>query len=200
MIKNLVFDIGNVLAAFDWDGYLHQLFKDEETVNAVYAAIVKSNLWLKLNKNIVPEEQVFEEMRDYDYKHRREILQALGQLELMIKPYAYTIPWLKELKAQGFNIYYLSNYSPLLQRVAKEALEFILYTDGGVMSCDIHFVKPDRAMYSAICHIYKLEPAETLFIDDTSANVEAALNYGMQGLLFKDYATTREELAQLLQK
>lgn len=199
MLKNIIFDIGGVLAAFDWDAYLHKLFQDEATVEAVDAAIWKSNLWNELNRNVIPEEQIFERMRDYDYKHRREIVETLSRIGECIGPVEYAIPWLQELKAQGYNIYYLSNYSPLLQRVAKDALGFILYTDGGVMSCDIHLVKPDRAIYSALTHIYKLEPEECIFIDNNPANVEAAIGYGMQGLVFKGYEQTHKELQELLE-
>ena len=198
MLKNVVFDVGGVLAAFDWQGYLHKLFHDEETVAAVHDAIWRSNLWNELNKNVVPEEVVFERMRDYDYKHRREIIKALTSLDQCVGPLAYAIPWLEELKAAGYNIYYLSNYSPLLERVSKDALGFILYTDGGLMSCDIHLVKPDRAIYSALCHIYKLNANECIFIDDNPVNVQAAEAYGMQGLVFKGYETTHKELAERL--
>lgn len=199
MLKNIIFDIGGVLAAFDWQAYLHSLHNDEATLEAVDAAIWKSHLWNELNRNVIPEEQIFERMRDYDPKHTREIVETLSRLNECIRPVDYAIPWLKELKTKGYNIYYLSNYSPLLQRVAKDALGFILYTDGGVMSCDIHLVKPDRAIYSALTHIYKLDPGECIFIDDKPKNVQAAIGYGMQGLVFQGYEATHTELNDLLE-
>ena len=199
MLKNIVFDVGNVLTGFDWPGYLQELFPDPELAQAVDTAIFQSGLWNELNRNVMPEELVFERMREYDYKHRKEIVMALSELKRCLKPVPYAIPWLKELKEQGYNLYYLSNYSPLLLRTCKEALEFILYTDGGCMSCDLHLIKPDRAIYSAFCHIYRLEPSECIFIDDREANVQAAINFGMQGLVFHGYATTKDELAKLLE-
>lgn len=199
MLKNIIFDIGGVLAAFDWQAYLHSIHKDEATVAAVDAAIWKSHLWNELNRNVIPEEQIFERMRDYDPKHTREIVETLSRLNECIGPVEYAIPWLQELKAKGYNLYYLSNYSPLLQRVAKDALSFILYTNGGLMSCDIHLVKPDRAIYSALTHIYKLEPEECIFIDDNPDNVQAAIAYGMQGLVFQGYETTHAELNKMLE-
>jgi len=198
MIKNIIFDIGGVLAGFNWPAYLHELFEDEELETAVDSAIWKSNLWNELNRNVLPEEEIFERMRDYDYKHRREIIKALTSLDKCITPVDYAIPWLKGLKAEGYRLYYLSNYSPLLQRANKSALEFILYTDGGLMSCDIHLIKPDRAIYSAISHIYKLEPTETIFIDNNPSNVQAAINYGMQGLVFTSFEQAHRELQVLL--
>ena len=40
MIKNVIFDIGMVLLAFDWDEYVHRLFNDEETEKAIYDCVM----------------------------------------------------------------------------------------------------------------------------------------------------------------
>ena len=45
MIKNIIFDIGNVLAAFRWREVFVSLGFDEEEIEALAEATVKSNLW-----------------------------------------------------------------------------------------------------------------------------------------------------------
>ena len=43
----------------------------------------------------------------------------------MVTPRAYAIPWLQELKAKGYHVYYLSNFSHKAETECAEALNFL---------------------------------------------------------------------------
>ena len=45
-------------------------------------------------------------------------------------------------------------------------------------------MKPERRIYGILLDRYDLDPAETLFIDDRAANIEAAGALGIRGFLF----------------
>ena len=45
-------------------------------------------------------------------------------------------------------------------------------------------MKPERRIYGILLDRYGLDPAETLFIDDRAANIEAAAGVGIHGFLF----------------
>ena len=53
--------------------------------------------------------------------------------------------------------------------------------DGGVISYACHLVKPEKAIYEKLIADCGLDPAHTLFIDDTLPNVEAAMKMGING-------------------
>lgn len=72
MIKNVIFDIGNVLMQFTWRKYIHTLFRDENTTQHVNAAIWHSGLWNELDRGVMLEEDVFDHMRNFDPKYKNE--------------------------------------------------------------------------------------------------------------------------------
>ena len=61
----------------------------------------------------------------------------------------------------------------------------------------IGMAKPNPAFYLHIIGREKRSPAETVFVDDREANVEAARKIGMHGFLFRDAAQLAGDLAAL---
>ena len=62
----------------------------------------------------------------------------------------------------------------------KFADRFALF-DGGCISSDCHQLKPEPEIYRTLIDQCGLTPERTLFIDDTLANVEGAMNSGIHG-------------------
>ena len=96
---------------------------------------------------------------------------------------APTATLIKELKGQGYKLYVLSNMS-------KEYIAFLRkfpvfdYFDEQIVSCEIGLGKPDRRIYEYLISHCKLEPSETIFIDDRKDNVDAAAEVGLQTMHF----------------
>lgn len=200
MIKNIIFDIGDVLMRFTWNDYVTELFKGDTTrINAVNEAINKTGLWIELDKNIMTEEETISRMLAYDPASSADVKLALDNARLCFNRLDYSVPWVKELKVQGYNVYFLSNYSKFNIKAAPEVLDFIQYMDGGVFSCDVQLIKPDPAIYQYLWNKYQLTPNECIFIDDRIENVEAAISLGMQAIHFTGYPETKEALDKLLQ-
>ena len=80
-------------------------------------------------------------------------------------------------------LYLLSNYprEGYLRMREKFADRFGELFDGGVISYACHLVKPEKAIYEKLIADCGLDPAHTLFIDDTLPNVEAAMKMGING-------------------
>lgn len=199
MIKNIIFDIGDVLMRFTWNEYINELFNgDTTTIDAVNEAINETGLWIELDRNVIPEEEVFYRMRNYNPAHWKDVVKALDYASGCFNRVDYAIPWIEELKAKGYKIYFLSNYSLFNLRSGPEVVDFLPFTDGGVFSYEVHLLKPDRAIYEEICKKYSLMPSECIFIDDRKENVEAARTFGMQAIHFKSYEDTDKELQEML--
>ena len=58
MIKNIVFDIGNVLVEFGWKPYFDKFNLTPEEFERLVNATVKSNVWNEMDRGAVSEEEI----------------------------------------------------------------------------------------------------------------------------------------------
>ncbi len=106
---------------------------------------------------------------------------------------------LRKLRCDGYGIFVLSNTNPIMWRgiianeFGKEGLRREDYFDGIVTSFDAKALKPDPAIFEYAIENLAIDPAETLFFDDSASNVEAAKALGFNavhvvpGTEFTDY-------------
>ena len=57
--------------------------------------------------------------------------------------------------------------------------------------------KPDPAIFALLIDRYRLDPAATVFVDDSPRNVEAATAAGLQAVLFTGADDLRRDLSRL---
>ena len=126
-----------------------------------------------------------------------EIRQALDDFHGLVTPYEYAVDWVKELKAKGYQVLVLSNFSDKALKECWHALDFLPYTDGGILSFQDKLIKPMPEIYRLILDRYRLEPDECVFMDDTRANVEGAKAAGIHAFVFENIAQAKEELEKL---
>ena len=67
-----------------------------------------------------------------------------------------------------------------------------------VLSCEVGSAKPQGRIFEALIETMGLNPDEILLIDDVAANIAAAKDIGLQGILFTDAESLRSDLADLL--
>jgi HAD superfamily hydrolase (TIGR01509 family) len=65
-----------------------------------------------------------------------------------------------------------------------EGLSYRHHFDREFYSCDIGHRKPETAYFESILEALALEPAATLFIDDSRPNVDAAAALGIRAAFF----------------
>lgn len=195
VIKNVVFDIGQVLKG--WQADLSPFF-DETTARAVEDAIWGTGYWTELDLGILEDEVLFEKMYEYAPDYKEQIAFMLNHLELVSERFDYAIPWIEKLKAAGYHVYYLSNYSRHLRKAVPHTIDFLPLMEGGIFSCDVNLLKPDQKIYQLLCETYDLVPEECLFIDDRQENVDAAIAFGMQAVRFDGYEKSYEGINQML--
>ena len=115
---------------------------------------------------------------------------------LSTRPYAHD--WIQGLKDRGYQVLYLSNWSEHIFNVGGHVLTFMPLFDGGIFSCRVHMIKPEKGIYELLCKQYDLDPAECVFIDDSAKNVEGARSVGITAIHFKDYESASKELEEIL--
>lgn len=198
MIKNVVFDIGNVLAGFEWEAFYHSFGYDGEVFEKLADATVRSAFWNEMDRGELTDEELLEGFIRNDPSVEREIREAFRNIKGMVGRYGYAVPWIRKLKSRGYKVYVISNFARKAHMECIEALDFLREIDGGILSYQVKMIKPMPEIYRLLCSNYGLEAKECVFIDDLEKNVEAAKAEGMKGVLFTTYAQADRELEELL--
>lgn len=179
-IDAVVFDVGNVLLSWTAEEVLTRLVPDRPDLHETLTVrVFKSPYWC---------------MRDRGSATREEVIQAMAANAPELLPYVRTIMehWidlpaiaegveaLKICKQHGVKLYALTNYADQEFAYACEKHDFFRLFDGFVVSSRVRMVKPEQDIYAHLIDRFELDPARTLFIDDSPANIEAALEAGWQ--------------------
>lgn len=197
MIKNVIFDIGNVLTVFCWEKYFKSFGYSDEMVERIANASTKNLSWNEYDRGVLTEEEVLELFIRQDPEIEEELRTVNRNIKDILKRCDYAIPWIQELKEKGFKVFYLSNFFKKAEVECAEALDFIPYMDGGILSYQEKLIKPDAAIYQLLMSRYNLQAKECVFIDDRADNCEAARKLGMQAICFQNREQVVKELADM---
>ena len=197
MIKNIVFDIGNVLVAFRWREYFAEFGYPQDIYERLCKATAMSPVWNEYDRGVWTEAEVLQGFIDNDPELEPIIYETLGSLKRLLIMYDYAIDWIKELKEKGYGVYYLSNFSEPACRDCGDQMGFLQYMDGGILSYLEKVIKPDAAIYNLLMDRYGLKAEECVFLDDTEKNIIGAQAVGMHGIVFKNKEQAVEELRKM---
>ncbi|WP_051538284.1 HAD family hydrolase [Butyrivibrio proteoclasticus] len=196
-IDTVVFDIGNVLTDFAWDKFLADKGYDEAMIKRIAKATVESEDWVEYDKGNLTNDEIVAKFVENDPEIADEVTDAFQNIDGIILKRDKTIPWIKALKAAGYKVLYLSNFSKQALEGCPEAMAFLDETDGGILSYRDHVVKPFPEIYHLLEERYNLTPEKTVFVDDTEVNIKTARDLGWKGIVYKSYDQAKDELAKL---
>lgn len=195
MIKNIVFDMGNVVIRFDPTAFIDRFGVSAEERELLLREVFRSPEWVMMDRGTLTDEQCADILCPRLPEHLRDIARKL--IAFWDRPILETegiCPLIEELKGLGYGIYLLSNAScrqpDYWQRVPASR-----FFDGTLISYSVKLVKPMPEIYEKFFETFSLKREECFFIDDSPANVEAALYVGMPATVFhNDTARLRREL------
>lgn len=183
MIKNIVFDIGNVIAYIDYEEAANGLFTNEEDRKFVLDNVLRSPEWSKNS------------LIDMGYFSLNEFISIIcdrfnNEKDEVIKRFMYdhydyfymsekVLNLIKVLKSKGYNIYLLSNLNDAAFNIYKPTGLFDI-VDGYVLSYKEHHVKPHKGIYKVLFERFNLNPEESIFIDDRLDNCQTGESFGMK--------------------
>lgn len=195
MIKNILFDMGNVLIHFDRNVFLNRLHLCEEEKQLLMREVFLSVEWVQMDRGTLREETAEPLMCQRLPQHLHDAVHSLVSLwDTPILPVAGMAELVEELKHNGYGIYLLSNAS-LRQHDYWSKIPGWQFFDGTVISADEKVMKPHPDYYRIALELLDLKPEECFFIDDVPANIEGALYCGISGTVFhKDVALLRRQL------
>ncbi|WP_285824391.1 HAD family hydrolase [Schaedlerella arabinosiphila] len=197
MIKNIIFDMGNVLLRYDPEVCLNRFVKREEDRALIRRELFEGPEWVQGDLGHITDEQRFDGVsRRVPQELHTELRQCVEQWHMCMEPVHGAKEFCAYAKEQGYRLYVLSNASSSFYQYFPRFAPFE-YFDGLVVSCDIHIVKPDIRIYRYLLETYGLAPEECFFIDDMAANVEGARKAGISGAVFGgDFEEIRKKLEE----
>jgi 2-haloacid dehalogenase len=196
--RTVVFDLGNVL--IDWDPrYLYRrLFSGDEAAMERFLAEVCTPAW----NHEQDRGRAFAEgcaIAARAHPDKRELIEAwfANYDETIAGEVPGTVAILTELRDRGVPLYALTNWSAETFPRAQARFPFLQWFRGIVVSGALGLAKPEPAIYRHLLETYDLQASETVFIDDSPANVAGAEAVGIRALRFTDAQMLREELRGL---
>ena len=193
LIKNIIFDIGNVLLDFNPEGYLRSKI-EEERIEQLYKDVFRSEEWIMLDRGTITERQAKENIIKRSSLNEELINKAFDGWYDILTPIEENVSILKKLSEENYKIYYLSNFHLAAFRYVNTKYDFFNEFDGGVVSFEEKLLKPEAEIYEKIIDRYDLELEETLFIDDTEENINAAKKIGIKTIHLKSQNGLLDEL------
>lgn len=188
ILKNLVFDMGNVLIEWNSEKILKGITSDINLQNMLRKEVFQSELWIKTDEGIVTREELIEIItKKLGEKFRNEITLLSKKWYTFVDIYYNVQEKIIELSKMGYNIYILSNAANTFYDLVKEGLlPATTVAKGIVLSCEEKVLKPNEKIYNILLERYNLDPHDTIFFDDLPENIWGAARCGINGFVVEN--------------
>ncbi len=196
MKKTIVFDLGGVL--IDWNPrYLYrEIFNDDDKMDHFLANICTGH-WNELQDAGRSLLEATDILVKHFPEHQEYIKLFYGQWSKMLNgSIEGSVKILRSLKAQGYRLLALTNWSHETFPFALEIFDFLHFFEGILVSGVEKLIKPDPAIFNLLIKRYSLDPAESIFIDDNIKNVAASRAVGLDGIHFTSPQTLQYQLGE----
>ena len=209
MIKNVVLDIGGVLANYHTLDYYISGGCSEKTARELVKVTMESPYWAQNDIGLMPYDWILGKMKALNPSLSDEIEKSLRRQTGIVSRRKESKDWIETIRNLGYRVLVLSNFSWIALRDCPDAMDFLGENMGGtgktgaygvisegILSCTVHTVKPYPAIYAHLLTRYGLIPEETVFVDDTQVNLEGARAYGIHTILFRSREQVLQELSE----
>ena len=197
MIKNILFDMGNVLIRFEPKEYVKKAGLSESEQQLMLRELYGSIDWIELDRGTIDEAEIIDRVTARVGEPLR------GAIEKLVRHWdcpELPVEGMKaltdELFEKGYELYLLTNAGPRHKEywprfaAAEHFPEERIYR-----SADVKLLKPDPAFFEGALEKFGLDHSECVFIDDSAANAEGAQRAGLDAIVFfGDAARLRRQL------
>ena len=187
MIKNVIFDCGQVLIRYNETEIAANYVDTPEEAEFLGRVAMARKYWNRFDEGTLTEADYLEQVKTELPEHLHKAVEKLVWGWIKACPMIDGMEDIvRDVKKSGKKLYLLSNFN---KRLRDEPYPILNEFDALVISGEIGKVKPDRAIYDYLVNTYDLIPEECIFIDDNSANIAMAESLGITGYLFDGDAT-----------
>ena len=194
---NIIFDLGGVVFSWNPAQIIQKVFILPDEQRVIRTKIFEHPDWLDLDRGTLDRTQAIQRAIERTGFPPNRIEALFQQIPHALVPIPETLEIVRQVKQAGHKCFVLSNmHVTSIEHLENEYPIWELF-DGRVISCYIHLLKPEPAIYQFILNKYNLRPEETIFIDDMEVNVQAAAQLGLATIRFLSPAQFREALQHL---
>ena len=184
-IKNIVFDIGNVVVRWSPEEIIRLTFGDCASAEEKAKSVFQSDIWLNLNKGLLSENDAKTQYCDvlgFTELECERLFYYVKQTQILIYG---SVELIRRCKSAGYRVFALTDNVHEIVSHLKATYTFWDLFEGAIVSAEVSLLKPQVEIYESLLYQYGLEASETVFIDDMPYNVAGAESVGMNAILFK---------------
>lgn len=196
MIKNVIFDYGNVLV--DWNPaylFLPVFGGDEEKCRFFTDNVCNREWFTRMDRGESMDVCVAELQARYPQYADAVAMFRDRWFEMCHGELPGMFELIQDLKSKGVGVYGLTNWPAETFTEARRRFRTLASIDNYVVSSSVKLAKPEPAIYQLLLSKYNLNPEECVFIDDRKDNVDAAKALGMEGII---YPGSAQDLVSIL--
>jgi 2-haloacid dehalogenase len=197
-IHAIIFDFGGVL--INWDP--HKLYdpyfnNDRQAIDRFLAEINFSEWNLAQDKGYPFAQAVLE--LSARFPQYAELIHAYDEQweESITGTVPGTVEILQRLKAAGFQLYGLTNWSAEKFSLVRPRYRVFDLFEDIIVSGDVKLIKPDPAIFKLLLDRINRQPEECLLVDDSQINVAAARRLGFSAIHFVSPMQLRSTLEEM---
>lgn len=198
MIKNIIFDLGNVIINYNQDKIISNFTDNKDESQFIKEKIFNSPEWKLLDLGEITNDEAIKEIQKKSNKKYFNLIDRFLHKWYKVQPINKDVVELaKKLKSNNYNIYVLSNLHQETYEYFKN-IDFFGICDGIIISANEKMKKPDEKIFKLLLEKYDLKPEECLFIDDddTGKSFDTANKIGICGR--KVIPNSYEDIIKLL--
>jgi putative hydrolase of the HAD superfamily len=192
--STLFLDIGGVLLTNAWDNNIRKTAADKfglnyDEMNERHHLTFDTYEEGKLNLDEYLNRIVFYQARPFSREEFKAFMYAQSQ------PFPEMIELVRRLKAQySLRTAVVSNEGRELNEYRVQHFKLGAIIDFFISSSFVHYRKPDADMFRIALDIAQVIPQQVVYIDDRPMFVEVAQSLGIQGIIHRDFESTRKIL------
>jgi HAD superfamily hydrolase (TIGR01549 family) len=197
-LRNVIFDLGGVVLEWSPDRILESYYEDPQMRAIMKTALFLHPDWLQLDRGTLTEAEVLVRLADRTHRPPPELEGLLEAVRASLHAKSATVALLTRLHERRVPLYCLSNMSSEMYRYLRQRHSFWSVFQGIVISGELQIMKPEREIFEYLLQRFGLTAADCVFIDDSTANIEAARALGIQALWFQNAGQCEIDLERLL--
>ena len=189
MIKNILFDMGQVLVRWDPPRFTRRLGLGAEDARMLEREVFGDAEWVQLDRGAISDRDAWKAMcaRLPERLHDAvwELMTRWDDARIEVEG---TCEIVRELHEKGYGLYLLSNASLRHHEYWPKFPASEFFRGHVMISAEWGLLKPDPAFYEKAFELFSLDRSECVFIDDNPVNVESARRVGLDAIVFHDDA------------
>ena len=191
----IIFDFGGVVVHWDPRRVYRRFLESDEAIDAFFREVGFHRWNADQDRGARTWDEAVEELSSR-YPHRRELIHAYHQFweDSIAGPIADTVKLIERLRASGYRLIGLTNWSAEKFRLSRKRYELFNLFDDIIVSGEVGVMKPDREIFEFTLRKIGLHADQCLFIDDSQPNVDAASALGFQAIHFRSPQQLEQDL------